>query len=252
MVDGILRNAQVVLSTLNGSSSHAIEKCVQFCGLFDTILIDEATQALEAECWIAITKGKKLILAGDHLQLPPTVKSLDSKTIKTAIKKPKKTTSSATSSSAEVINNSSDEGMLTLPDSLEFTLFDRLLQLHGKKIKRLLNVQYRANEIIMKYSSKSLYDGELVSHDSVKDRLLVDLKDVKETEDTIAPLVFIDTSGCQLYESTEEENTFSSQLVSSKLNEGEAQLVVEHVHKLIKGKFLKQHADLPLISFYIL
>jgi len=70
VLDGILRNAQVVFSTLNGASSRIIENCVRNFGLFDTVIIDEASQALEAECWIAVLKGKRVIFAGDHMQLP--------------------------------------------------------------------------------------------------------------------------------------------------------------------------------------
>lgn len=61
----MVRNSKVVLTTLNGAASRNLEH-----EQFDTVLIDEAAQAVEAECWIAILKGKKLILAGDHLQLP--------------------------------------------------------------------------------------------------------------------------------------------------------------------------------------
>ena len=70
VVSGILKNAQVVLCTLNGSANRKMERLIKERGLFDTILIDEATQALEAECWIGIQKAKRVILAGDHLQLP--------------------------------------------------------------------------------------------------------------------------------------------------------------------------------------
>ena len=71
-------------------------------------MIDEVSQSLEAECWISIMKGKKLVLAGDHLQLPPTIKSKDK-----------------------------------IGQALSITLFDRLLSIHGNKIKKMLNIQYR-------------------------------------------------------------------------------------------------------------
>jgi DNA polymerase alpha-associated DNA helicase A len=70
VVSSILGNARIILSTLNGSASRKLEGVVKEKGLFDTVLIDEASQALEPECWIAISKAKKVILAGDHLQLP--------------------------------------------------------------------------------------------------------------------------------------------------------------------------------------
>lgn len=91
---------------------------------FDCVIIDEAAQALEAVCWIPILKSrKKLILAGDHLQLPPTIKSSNEE-LPPAMKKDKKAS----------------------PQSLEVTLFDRLLAAYGKEVKRLLNVQYRMHE----------------------------------------------------------------------------------------------------------
>jgi superfamily I DNA and/or RNA helicase len=67
----VVGNAQVILTTLNGCGSRVLKN-----EEFDVLLIDEASQALEAECWIAILKAKKLILAGDHCQLPPTIKSI--------------------------------------------------------------------------------------------------------------------------------------------------------------------------------
>ena len=88
------------------------------------LVIDEAAQALEAVCWIPILKAtRKLILAGDHLQLPPTIKSSDTE-LPDGLKKDKQGS----------------------PKTLEGTLFDRMLDLHGSKVKRLLNVQYRMHE----------------------------------------------------------------------------------------------------------
>jgi DNA polymerase alpha-associated DNA helicase A len=67
VIHNVLNEAQVVLCTLNGASSTLLD------GIrFNSVLIDECTQGLESECWIAIQKGDKLILAGDPLQLPPT------------------------------------------------------------------------------------------------------------------------------------------------------------------------------------
>jgi DNA polymerase alpha-associated DNA helicase A len=102
VLKSVIGNAQVVLTTLNGSASRILNN-----EEFGVVLVDESSQALEAECWIAILKGKKLILAGDHCQLPPTVKSTD----KTG-------------------------------DKLMFTLFERMMK-HYPKFKQLLNVQYR-------------------------------------------------------------------------------------------------------------
>lgn len=105
---------------------------------FDCVIIDEAAQALEAVCWIPILKStKKLILAGDHLQLPPTIKSSNEE-LPPALKKDKKAS----------------------PHTLETTLFDRLLSTYGKEVKRLLNVQYRMHEKV----SLSIFCVELAAY----------------------------------------------------------------------------------------
>ena len=119
MVQTLIKNANVVLSTLNGAASRVL----QF-EEFDTVLIDEASQALEAESWIAALKAKRLILAGDHMQLPPTIKS----TFKVKLKNGKST-------------------------SLETTLIDRLLKIYGGSVKRLLDTQYRMVCISLHFST---------------------------------------------------------------------------------------------------
>jgi DNA polymerase alpha-associated DNA helicase A len=89
---------------------------------------------------------------------------------------------------------------LTLPDSLETTLFDRLLSIHGSSLKRLLNIQYRMNEKICEFPSKVLYGGELKSADGVKHRTLKDLLQedlVSKVEDESlisVPVWFIDST----------------------------------------------------------
>jgi hypothetical protein len=94
---------------------------------FDVCIIDEAAQALEAACWIPLIKARRCVLAGDHLQLPPTVLS------EAAAKK-----------------------------GLSVTLFERLQGLFGgESVGRMLTVQYRMNEGIMKWSSDALYGGRL-------------------------------------------------------------------------------------------
>lgn len=111
VVSDILGNAQVMLSSLSGAASKTLYNTYKEKGSFDVVLIDEATQAYEVECWMAITKAKKLILAGDPCQLPPTV-----------------------------ISGSGNNG-------LEKTLFDRVLEMYGNEVKRMLEVQYRAVNI---------------------------------------------------------------------------------------------------------
>ncbi|EPB87178.1 hypothetical protein HMPREF1544_06003 [Mucor circinelloides 1006PhL] len=202
VVDEVLTNAQVTISTLNGAASKNM-----WNREFDVVIIDEATQALEAECWIALLKAKKAILAGDHLQLPPT--------IKTPIKmnQPKK----------------AKKGGLSTETDLSTTLFDRLLGMYGDKVKRMLMVQYRMHQKIMEFSSKELYDNKLVADKSVASHLLVDLPNVEESENTDVPLVMIDTSDTGLG----HEITDDAQEEQSKANELEVELALVHIRALI-------------------
>ncbi|KAI8970962.1 P-loop containing nucleoside triphosphate hydrolase protein [Pilobolus umbonatus] len=202
VVDEVLSKAQVTIATLNGSGSRTmIQK------EFDVVIIDEATQALEAECWIALLKAKKAILAGDHLQLPPTVK-----------------TPTQPDSKKKALTGLSTE--CTLGD----TLFDRLLLMYGNKIKSMLVVQYRMHEKIMEFSSKELYDNKLIAHDSVAHHLLSDLSNVTHSDNTDTPIVLIDTSDTGLsYEMTDEGVD-----EQSKSNEMEIRLVICHIRSLIE------------------
>jgi DNA polymerase alpha-associated DNA helicase A len=194
----------VVLATLHGAGGFQTKD-----ELFDAVIIDEASQALEAQCWVPLLRASKVVLAGDHLQLPPTIKSLNSKATKAKMK-----------DSEGLIN-----GM-----TLETTLFDRLLRLHGPGIKRMLTTQYRMHENIMRFPSDELYESKLVAADAVKARLLKDLPyEVKETEDTTEPLIFFDTQGGDFPEKNEEEEVDKKagrgMIGESKSNEMEAALV---------------------------
>ncbi|KAL9059723.1 MAG: hypothetical protein Q9162_001024 [Coniocarpon cinnabarinum] len=221
-VDELIRTSSVVLATLHGSGGYQLKEAD-----FDVVIIDEASQALEAQCWIPLLSAKKAILAGDHLQLPPTIKSLNSKSQKQPKQRAERTSEA---------NNASKIPNLTL----ETTLFDRLLKLHGPAIKRMLTTQYRMHEAIMAFPSAALYDSELEAADSVKIRLLKDLKGgVTETEDTGVPLVFYDTQGGDFPERAEDEDLGSkkkrSLTAESKSNENEAGIVRKHVASLIKA-----------------
>ncbi|KAI8092158.1 P-loop containing nucleoside triphosphate hydrolase protein [Gilbertella persicaria] len=202
VVDEVLNNAQVTISTLNGAASRNMVNKE-----FDVVIIDEATQALEAECWIALLKAKKAILAGDHLQLPPTVKT----PIKFTDTKKKK------------------KGLSTDSD-LSTTLFDRLLNMYGNQIKRMLLVQYRMHQKIMEFSSKELYGNKLVADEIVASHVLADLPNVEETENTEVPLVMLDTSDTGLSHETTDDN----QEEQSKSNELEVELAMAHVRTLLE------------------
>ncbi|OTA69503.1 DNA helicase [Hypoxylon sp. EC38] len=230
-VDTLVGGSKVVLATLHGAGGYQLKN-----EEFDVVIIDEASQALEAQCWVALLAAKKAVCAGDHLQLPPTVKSTNSKA------KPK----------IKVKGKEGDkegEGSLIKGASLETTLFDRLLKLHGPNIKRMLTTQYRMHEKIMRFPSDELYEGRLVAADAVRERLLRDLEyEVKDTEDTSEPVIFIDTQGGDYPEKNEEEEdkdgkdgkdrkkaTVRSMFGESKSNEMEAALVRQHVKKLIEA-----------------
>ncbi|GAP92047.1 putative DNA polymerase alpha-associated DNA helicase A [Rosellinia necatrix] len=214
-VSTLIKGSKVVLATLHGAGGHQLRNEV-----FDVIIIDEASQALEAQCWVPLLAAKKVVCAGDHLQLPPTVKSTNSK-VKPKIK---------------------EGGNLMKGVSLETTLFDRLLSLHGSPIKRMLTTQYRMHEAIMRFPSDQLYESKLIAAEAVGARLLKDLPyAVEDTEDTSEPVIFIDTQGGDFPERNEEEDTggkkgsIRSLYGESKSNEMEAALVRQHVRKLVSA-----------------
>ncbi|KAK6193498.1 hypothetical protein LQW54_012393 [Pestalotiopsis sp. IQ-011] len=226
-VDNLVSGSKVVLATLHGAGGYQLRN-----NTFDVIIIDEASQALEAQCWVPLLTAKKAVCAGDHLQLPPTIKSTNSKA-KPKVKE----------------GDSIIKGM-----TLETTLFDRLLALHGPSIKRMLTTQYRMNEKIMRFPSDELYDGELIAADAVKARLLKDLTyDVEDTEDTSEPVIFIDTQGGDYPEKNEDEDTgkkssIRSLLGDSKSNEMEAALVKQHVRKLVDAGVKPE--DIAIVTPY--
>ncbi|KAF2964393.1 hypothetical protein GQX73_g9188 [Xylaria multiplex] len=214
-VNTLVKGSKVVLATLHGAGGYQLKN-----EEFDVIVIDEASQALEAQCWVPLLAAKKAVCAGDHLQLPPTVKSTNSK-IKPKLKE--------------------GESSIIKGVTLETTLFDRLLSLHGSSIKRMLTTQYRMHEAIMRFPSDQLYESKLIAAEAVKYRLLKDLPyDVEDTEDTNEPVIFIDTQGGDFPEKNEEDaenvgkkGSVRSLYGESKSNEMEAALVRQHVRKLV-------------------
>ncbi|KAH0528360.1 hypothetical protein TsFJ059_003238 [Trichoderma semiorbis] len=216
-VSNLVSGSKVVLATLHGAGGFQLRN-----EQFDVVIIDEASQALEAQCWVPLLSAKKAVCAGDHLQLPPTIKSLNSKV--------KAKSKGGDDNAPPVIR-----GM-----TLETTLFDRLLALHGPSIKRMLTTQYRMHEKIMRFPSDELYDSELIAADAVKARLLKDLEyDVENNEDTTEPVIFIDTQGGDFPERNEDDDKENPKKGSlhgeSKSNEMEAALVRLHVKQLVEA-----------------
>ncbi|KAI1643446.1 DNA helicase [Daldinia loculata] len=229
-VGTLVSGSKVVLATLHGAGGNQLrgEK-------FDVVIIDEASQALEAQCWVPLLSATKAVCAGDHLQLPPTVKSTNSKTKPKAVKEG---------------DEKEKDGAIIKGASLETTLFDRLLKLHGSSIKRMLTTQYRMHEKIMRFPSDELYESRLVAADAVKERLLRELPyEVQDTEDTSEPVIFIDTQGGDYPEKNEEDEdkegkdgkgggkkgSIRSLFGESKSNVMEAALVKQHVKKLVEA-----------------
>jgi DNA polymerase alpha-associated DNA helicase A len=224
-VDNLIRGSKVVLATLHGAGGFQLRN-----QRFDVVIIDEASQALEAQCWIPLLNARKVVLAGDHLQLPPTIKSLNAKT-----RSESKTAAASLDEELQKLGLNVEEKKAARSIELELTMFDRLLALHGATIKTLLTTQYRMHDKIMRFPSNELYEAKLVAADSVKARLLTDLSyEVQDTEDTREPLVFYDTQGGDFPEKTEEALSAkrSAILGDSKSNEMEVAVVQMHVGKL--------------------
>ncbi|HCF58215.1 MAG TPA: AAA family ATPase, partial [Myxococcales bacterium] len=148
----VLGSAQVVCATCTGTEIDLLER-----EEFDLTVIDEATQATEPTALLPLLRAPKAVLAGDHRQLPPTVLSL-----------------------------------AAARQDLSRSLFERLLELHGPSVARMLREQYRMHEAIMTFPSRELYGGELRAHPSVEAHLLADLEGVASSELTGVPIVFLD------------------------------------------------------------
>ncbi|XP_036391211.1 DNA-binding protein SMUBP-2 [Megalops cyprinoides] len=160
----ILKGADVILATNTGACDDGPLKFLP-TGHFDVVVIDECAQALESNCWIALLKARKCILAGDYKQLPPTIKS-----------------------------------QMAAAKGLSLSLMERLIQKYGDTVVRMLTVQYRMNSAIMHWASEMMYNGKLTAHVSVQGHLLKDLPGVASVEETELPLLLIDTAGSGLFE----------------------------------------------------
>ena len=125
--------ARVIATTLVGSANRLLEG-----RRFDTVFIDEAAQALEAACWIPVRRASRVVLAGDHCQLPPTVKSI-----------------------------------AALKGGLGKTLMERLVEIKPSCVT-LLQTQYRMNKQIMRFSSDYFYGGKVTTAPQIKYRGILD------------------------------------------------------------------------------
>lgn len=156
ITEQVLESVQIVTCTLVGASHRHLRHLD-----FDTVFIDEAAQALEPASWIPIAKGQRVVLAGDHHQLPPTVTS----------------------------EQAAREG-------LRETLFEKCIQ-RQPGTARMLQVQYRMHRQIMAFSAERFYGGRLRAHASVRDAGL-EAYDAGLAPDL--PVEFLDTAGMGLRE----------------------------------------------------
>nr|QNO55693.1 RecBCD enzyme subunit RecD [Methanosarcinales archaeon ANME-1 ERB7] len=195
--------AAAVICTTNSTAGSEILKGEKF----DFAVIDEATQSTEPSALIAVLKAKRFIMAGDHKQLPPTVLN--------------------------------EEAACR---SFTKSLFERLLALHGDKIRVMLDVQYRMNEEIAEFPNREFYDGKLKADEQVKRRTLMDIlpESVDEESEEVKPFLFIDT-GEKLEERVRKGST-------SRENPGEARLVKDVAERLLNMGIRPE--DIAVISPY--
>ena len=162
IAEDVVDSVQVITCTLVGAANRNIRHL-----RFDTVFIDEAAQALEPGCWIPIAKGERVVLAGDHHQLPPTVKS----------------------------EKAAREG-------LRETLFEKCIK-RQPATACMLTLQYRMHELIMAFSSEQFYGGQLEAHQSVR---IAGLEAYDPSFAPDLPVEFIDTAGRGFLEVTIPES----------------------------------------------
>jgi len=164
-VERVLDDARVVCATLTGLDGQTLGRRT-----FDTAVLDEACQSTEPASWLPLLRAGRVVLAGDHCQLPPTVLSAEA----------------------------ADAG-------LSVSLMERIVGRFGGQIARRLTVQYRMHESIQAFPSAEFYDGELVADSSVASHRLSELPGVTAEPLTETPVRFIDTAGAGYDEEQEAE-----------------------------------------------
>ena len=220
--------ARVIACTLVGSAHRLLEGMK-----FGTLFIDEAAQALEAACWIPMRRASRVILAGDHCQLPPTVKSI-----------------------------------AALRAGLGKTLMERIAE-NKPEVVTLLKIQYRMNEDIMRFSSDWFYGGQVESAPQIKYRSILDFDhpitwiDTSNEENQItiegedAPEDSASTSSSVSAANQNPDLNFKEQFVGEsygRINKAEAELTLltlaEYFTKIGKQRVLGDSIDVGIISPY--
>ena len=164
----VLEGAQIICATNTGLDDDLLRG-----RSFDACVMDEASQCTEPSVWIPLQFAGRLILAGDHFQLPPTVISHEA-----------------------------------VSEGFNISLMERLLTELDPNLARLLTVQYRMHKDIMTFSSQTFYNGSLHADPSVSDALLQSLPGIMENDLTNCAVHFIDTAGAS-YDEELEMNTDS-------------------------------------------
>jgi superfamily I DNA and/or RNA helicase len=220
--------ARVIACTLVGSAHHLLEGMK-----FGTLFIDEAAQALEAACWIPMKRASRVILAGDHCQLPPTVKSI-----------------------------------AALRAGLGKTLMERIAE-NKPEVVTLLKIQYRMNDEIMRFSSDWFYGGKVESAPQIKYRSVLDYDhpitwiDTSNEENQItiegedAPEDSASASSSVSAANQNSDLNFKEQFVGEsfgRINKAEAELTLltlaEYFTKIGKQRVLEERIDVGIISPY--
>ena len=197
--------ARVIACTLVGSSNKLLDG-----QKFGTLFIDEAAQALEAACWIPIRKVSRVILAGDHCQLPPTIKSYEA-----------------------------------LKAGLGKTLMERIVE-NKPEVVTLLKMQYRMNEEIMRFSSDWFYHNQVESSPDVKYRSILDL-DIPMTWVDTSQFVFPEESGISFKEEFVGESFGRINKAEAELT---MMALQHYFEKIGKERILQERIDVGVISPY--
>lgn len=208
----VLGSPHVVACTLVGSASHLLE------GMrFETVFIDEAAQALEAACWIPMRRASRMILAGDHCQLPPTVKCVEA-----------------------------------MRGGLGRSLMERIVENHPECVT-LLSTQYRMNREIMQFSSEYFYGNTVKAATEVENRGILDLDTPIEWIDTAE----FEAKAAAEETPEEEDRTFTEELAGEnfgRINRAEARLTMEilrlYIERIGKDRVIDERIDFGLISPY--
>ena len=213
----LLGEARVIACTLVGSAHRLLEGMK-----FGTLFIDEAAQALETACWIPMRRATRVILAGDHCQLPPTVKSI-----------------------------------AALRAGLGKTLMERIAE-NKPEVVTLLKIQYRMNEEIMRFSSDWFYHGEVESAPQIKYRSILEDDSPITWIDTSNEENQVTIEGDDVVSGEKRDDmNFHEQFVGEsfgRINKAEADLTLltlaEYLTQVGKRRVLEESIDVGIISPY--